>query len=254
MAEKLSFHSGFFFDIFEKSIHNLSMKIITWNCNGAFRKKFSQLESFDADIIVIQECEDPKMSNDKKYKEWASNFIWIGDNKNKGLGMFCKASVKLSDNNWDTNGLKYFISANIDNNFNIIGLWNHHANSPTFGYIGQFWKYLQINKPLMTKTLITGDFNSNKIWDKWDRWWNHSDVVKELEEIEIRSLYHEYFNEKQGEEQVPTFYLQRNISKPYHIDYAFADKKVFKKIKNIIIGQKNDWLELSDHMPIIIEF
>jgi exonuclease III len=43
------------------------MKIITWNCNGAFRKKFESLVSIDADILVIQECEDPAESKDKKY-------------------------------------------------------------------------------------------------------------------------------------------------------------------------------------------
>ena len=105
----------------------------------------------------------------------------------------------------------------------------------------------------MSKALIIGDFNSNKIWDKLDRWWNHTDVVRELEEIEIRSLYHEYFNEEQGEEQCPTFYLQKNILKPYHIDYVFADRKTFDKIKNIEIGQKIEWLQWSDHMPILIE-
>ena len=229
------------------------MVIINWNCNGAFRKKFKQLEQFEADIIVIQECEDPERSNDKDYREWAKNFIWTGENKDKGLGIFCKESLKISNNNWETNNLKYFISANINDDFNIIGLWNHHANSPTFGYIGQFWKYLQINKTLMSKTLIIGDFNSSKIWDKWDRWWNHSDVVRELEEIEIRSLYHEFFNEEQGKEQHPTFYLQKNILKPYHIDYAFADRNTFSKIKKFEIGKKIEWSQWSDHMPILIE-
>ena len=35
------------------------MKIITWNCNGAFRKKYDFLNNFDWDIAVIQECENP---------------------------------------------------------------------------------------------------------------------------------------------------------------------------------------------------
>jgi len=229
------------------------MKIITWNCNGAFRKKFHLLEQFNADIEVIQECENPEAATDEAYKQWASNFLWTGENKNKGLGIFCRASLKVKNNNWETNKTKYFISANIDNKFNIVGAWNHHADSPNFGYIGQLWKYLQVNKSLMRQTIIAGDFNSNKIWDEWDRWWNHSDVVRELEEIGIRSLYHEYFGEEQGKEKTPTLYLQKNIQKPYHIDYVFADKNAFKKIKNIKIGDKSDWLKWSDHMPMVFE-
>ena len=33
------------------------MKIITWNCNLNFSKKFENLEEYDSDIIIIQECE-----------------------------------------------------------------------------------------------------------------------------------------------------------------------------------------------------
>jgi endonuclease/exonuclease/phosphatase family metal-dependent hydrolase len=66
-------------------------------------------------------------------------------------------------------------------------------------------------------------------------------------------LYHEYFNEEQGEEKSPTFYLQKNILKPYHIDYAFADRKTFDKVQSIEVGHKTEWLQWSDHMPILIE-
>ncbi|MDX2468996.1 MAG: endonuclease/exonuclease/phosphatase family protein, partial [SAR324 cluster bacterium] len=70
------------------------MKIVTWNCNGALRKKLETLENFDADILVIQECENPELST-KDYKEWASNFLWKGDNKNKGIGIFAKKDIEL---------------------------------------------------------------------------------------------------------------------------------------------------------------
>lgn len=229
------------------------MKILNWNCNGAFRKKFSLFSEDDFDIMVIQECENPFDSKDKNYINWARNYIWVGDNKNRGLGIFCNDKIKLKNNNWDSDNLKYFISANINNDFNIIGVWNHHANSPNFKYIGQFWKYLQLNKTKFKDTFIIGDFNSNKIWDQWDRWWNHTDVVNELNEIGIRSLYHEYYKENQGEELTPTFYLQKNISKKYHIDYLFADKCKFNNISKFEIGKVENWLQYSDHMPIIIE-
>lgn len=32
------------------------MKIVSWNCNGKFREKFSVLQKLDADIYVVQEC------------------------------------------------------------------------------------------------------------------------------------------------------------------------------------------------------
>jgi exonuclease III len=229
------------------------MKLVTWNCNGAFRNKFEAISSLDADVMVIQECEDPMQCKDIQYKEWAKNYLWVGDSKNKGLGIFCKGNIQLSINDWEKNGTKHFISAKIDNDFDLIAVWNHHANSPNFRYIGQFWKYLQINKSQLKDCLIVGDFNSNKIWDEWDRWWNHSDVVRELDEIGVRSLYHEFYNVLQGEEQHPTFFLHRNLAKPYHIDYIFASKNRFGKVDSYEIGETSIWLTISDHLPIIAE-
>jgi len=57
------------------------MKIITWNCNGAFRKKYEAISALDADVYIIQECEDPIQTKDQGYKDFASNYIWIGDTK-----------------------------------------------------------------------------------------------------------------------------------------------------------------------------
>ncbi len=228
------------------------MTIVTWNCNGAFRKKYAELAFLNADIMVIQECENPETSIDKAYKEWAVNYLWTGDNKNKGLGIFCKKEISLVRNNWEDNKTKYFISARINDRFNLLAVWNHHAQSPNFKYIGQLWKYLQVNKIHLKEAIIAGDFNSNTIWDEWDRWWNHTDVVRELDDIGIRSLYHEYFNERQGKESNPTFFLQRNQSKAYHIDYVFASTKMFTEVRSIVIGNSSKWLKFSDHLPMII--
>ena len=234
------------------------MKIITWNCNGALRKKFENLSDFNADINVIQECENPAETKHKEYNEWAENYLWIGDTKNKGIGIFAKKNINLKRLNWSDNykdhKVKHFLPCSVNGDFDLLAVWNHSNKSPTFGYIGQLWKYLQVNKTNLNKSLIIGDFNSNKIWDKWDRWWNHSDVVTELYEIGIESLYHKYWKEEQGTETQPTFFLHRKLEKPYHIDYVFGSNEFINGLKKMEFGKVSDWLKVSDHLPIICEF
>ena len=234
------------------------MKIVTWNCNGALRNKFKELSFFKADIYIVQECENPIETKNQEFIFWAKNYLWIGDNKNKGIGIFANSDIKLKKLDWSDiykdHKVKYFLPCNVNDEFDLLAVWTHNNNSPTFGYIGQLWKYLQINKSKLANTLIIGDFNSNKIWDKWDRWWNHSDVVNELKDIGIESFYHSFYIEEQGEERQPTFYLQRKIEKPYHIDYVFGNTQFLSNLKGIEIGEKNKWLVISDHLPIICEF
>lgn len=233
------------------------MRIVTWNCNGALRKKFESISHFDADIYIIQECENPLEIKDKNYTEWSKNHLWVGDNRNKGLGVFAKNEIKLEKLTWNNEyknqPVKHFLPCRINNDFNLLAVWTHRNNSPNFGYIGQLWKYLQLNRNNLNEIIIAGDFNSNAIWDQWDRWWNHSDVVNELKELGIESFYHNFTGENQGKETKPTLYFQKNIIKTYHIDFIFGDKKFINKIALFEIGEYDKWLKTSDHMPIFCE-
>jgi len=232
------------------------MKIISWNCNGAFRKKFENISAFNADIYIIQECEDPKQTRHHEYKEWGRNHLWIGDSKNKGLGIFAQPHIELEPLGWSNNyrdhSVKYFLPCLVNGDFQLLGVWTHRNKSPNFGYMGQFWKYLKTNLSLFDKIIVAGDFNSNAIWDQWDRWWNHSDVVQMLYKRQITSVYHEEMAEKQGEESRPTFFLQKNAEKPYHIDYFFTSPHF--ETRSLKIGQYEDWINISDHVPIVYEF
>lgn len=229
------------------------MKFVTWNCNGAFRKKYHTLEDYAADILVVQECEDPSRST-RAYREWAGDSLWIGTSKNKGIGIFPRNGAEISSLPWGDNGLQSFLPCRVNNSFNLLAVWTKYANSPNFRYIGQVWKYLQLNRELLSQEplVLCGDLNSNTCWDEWDRWWNHSDVVRELGEIGLYSVYHEHYGEQQSQETRPTLYHQRNIEKPYHVDYAFCTKAMFNPgVDGVVVGEPEKWLQFSDHMPII---
>lgn len=234
------------------------MKIVTWNCNGAFRKKFDRISELNADIYVIQECENPIESKNKEYINWAVNYIWNGDTKNKGLAVFAKPEIELEKLDWSNefkdHSVKHFLPCRINRQFNLLAVWTHKNNSPNFGYMGQFWKYLQVNRDKMRNILLIGDFNSNKRWDEWDRWWNHSDVVNELREIGIESFYHKIKQEEQGKETMPTLYFQRKLERPYHIDYVFGSAEFESILNKLQVGTAENWLDISDHMPIITEY
>lgn len=234
------------------------LRIVTWNCNGAFRKKFEKISELNADIYVIQECEDPSQINHKDYQNWSINHLWIGDNKNKGIGIFARQGIVLEFLDWSNkykdHFVKYFLPCRINQKFNLLGVWAHRNDSPNFGYIGQVWKYLQINRENLRDSVIVGDFNSNVIWDQWDRWWNHSDVLKEFQELSLESLYHHYFKESQGKETQPTLHFRKSLERSYHIDYVFASNSFISELKRVEIGKQMDWIYASDHMPLICDF
>lgn len=233
------------------------MKIVSWNCNGALRNKYEHLSDLNADLYIIQECENPELAKHQHYSAWAGNYLWKGDNKNKGLGIFAKNNTSIEALNWsDTykdHEVKYFLPCLVNNDFQLLSVWTSKNKSPNFGYIGQLWKYLEINKHKFNKIVVAGDFNSNSIWDEWDRWWNHSDVVQELSKMDVNSLYHSHFNEQQGKESKSTFYHQKNKIKPYHIDYIFASKAIEECMTSFEVATIENWLKYSDHLPVICE-
>lgn len=246
------------------------MKIVSWNCHGALRNKLAIVDQLQADLLIAQECEDPENSIET-YREWAGDYLWVGDSVHKGIGVFPKNgnTVKKLDwnrqfsvkgfsssspaMNWSSHELKLFLPFLLNDTYLMLAVWTKGKDDLVFGYIGQFWKYMQIHAQdfQCPNSIIIGDFNSNTRWDKPDSWWNHSDVVQHLESIGVVSLYHQQSGEVQGQETQATFYMQRKLEKPYHIDYAFISRDLCKRSK-LEIGDAETWLSFSDHLPLVL--
>ncbi len=232
----------------------VSLRIVTWNCNGAFRLKRQAVDALHADVLVIQECEDPAQST-AAYRDWAGEYLWTGYGKSKGVGIFPRKGQLIEPLDWAGQEYQLFLPARLDRTLTILGVWTQNSKPATYSYIGQFWHFMQSNKARLDEsTVILGDFNSNSIWDRPRRAWNHSDCVNALRELSFTSLYHHTRSEGQGQEREPTFYFYRKPEKPFHIDFIFAhDCLISAENCRIQIGDPNIWLSLSDHMPMIAD-
>lgn len=221
------------------------MKIISWNCRGKFREKYSLIKPYNADIYVIQECENPQ-KHPVILSEFYANYFWYGEKDSKGLGIFAKPEIQMIKNDWPTYCLRHFLSVRINGTFDLLGVW---ASAP---YIEEYYIYQTINIDKYTEsTVIIGDFNSNTIWDRDHGNRNHSAVVKELNEKGLVSAYHFVTGEKAGYETQSTFFLYKNPNKKYHIDYCFLK---YDNIVDFQIFNYERWLKYSDHTPIQVVF
>jgi exonuclease III len=234
------------------------MKIITWNCQGAFRKKVDFILALKPDILVIQECEHPdKLLFDNKTKK-PTDVLWFGDNHHKGLGIFSYSACRFAPTETYTPNFKIIAPITVtggSHDFTLFAIWANNPSDKKKQYVGQIYHALKHYAPLLNNrsVVLTGDFNSNKIWDRATREENHSAVVEILAAKGIHSFYHHQFSQEQGKEKHPTFYLHRDKKKPYHLDYFFASNDLLSQLQDVKVGTYKKWITHSDHSPIIVE-
>lgn len=226
----------------------------------AFRKKNALILKEAPDILVIPECENEKNLRFGKLTPLPNDFLWHGEDESKGIGIFSYADYKLFLLEQHTPRFRYIVPIRVSgkNSFTLLAVWAMNESKENYKqrYIGQLWRGLQYYADLLgDDTIIVGDFNWNKIWDRSKGLaGNLTDMVGLLKEHDIISVYHAINREDFGKESSPTFYLHRRFEKRYHIDYCFSSIKYFSRLESFRIGRFSDWIEYSDHMPMMITF
>lgn len=235
------------------------MKLITWNCNMAFRKKAPIILAHKPDILVVPECEHPDKLVFSADTRKPTDSLWFGKNKNKGLGIFSYSKFRFKVLDVHNDNLEMIIPIAVSDgkfDFTLFAVWANNPSDKDGQYITQVWKAIhQYDSCIKEKqTILIGDFNSNTIWDRPRRVGNHSTVVNRLEEKQIFSVYHKYYKQQQGKEQHPSFYLYKSKFKPYHLDYCFASVDMVKHLKSVEVGDYDYWMRYSDHVPLMVTF
>lgn len=224
------------------------MKIISWNANGAFRKKYKEILKQDADIYIIIECEDPQTIDDADYHKAIRNPIWHGGISYKGMMVFSNnPEIAISPLDWEDHHHRYFLPLRVNNRFNLVASW---ACDP---YCVELYRWLTtVYGYLDEDSIVIGDLNSSVVLDanKKKSDVKFIDCIKLFAEKNMVDIWHFCKSEKQGEESCPTFFLYRHLDKQFHIDHCFSHPK---NIKDMKILTRWEWLSLSDHLPLSIE-
>lgn len=225
----------------------------------AFRKKADFILKHKPDILIVPECEHPDKLLFPIDTPKPTDVLWFGKNQNKGLAIFSYSDYRFSVLDNHNQELQMIIPISVTSkslNFNLFAIWANNPSDKDGQYIEQVWKAVNYYERLLTntKTVLVGDFNSNKIWDKKHRISNHSNVVKLLESKGIFSAYHLHHKQMQGTKEHPTLYMYRHKDKPYHIDYCFTSIDMAEKIQSVEIGDYDFWINHSDHVPVMVTF
>jgi exodeoxyribonuclease III len=229
------------------------MKIVTWNCQGAFARKAERIFSDAPDIAVIQECS--KCATEAgTYEGYRAR--WFGKNTHKGLGVFYRKDWRLRLLAQPKQTWIAAFKVQGPEEFKLIAVWACAVKGKRLdSYVGQIHQSLALNPNWFRSgpVVMTGDFNSNAIWDK-NRLKNHSSMVEVLQEHGLMSAYHDTHKEKHGGESKPTFYLYRKPGKryQYHLDYVFVPA-TWRSRMTMQVGTYGDWSSLSDHCPLKVE-
>ena len=224
----------------------------------AFRKKYESLISMKPDLLVIQECENESKLQKALDQIDYHQIIWYGKNPNKGVAVISFNNIKIELSPDHNPEYEYVIPIKVKvgrRKINLFAIWAMpHKTDRKKNYVGQIWGAINYYKTELKKnSILIGDFNSNAFWDDKYKIGNHSQVVQFLNERKIYSLYHRQENLNHGDEKDPTIYLLKQKTKPYHLDYCFASSKLISEKTTCEIGKHDDWIKLSDHMPVVVK-
>lgn len=238
------------------------MRIVAWNCNMAFHNKFEHLLALKPDIAVISECADRGIVSRKAPTFNPSSWAWIGDDPNKGLGVFTFGAFRGRISPNYRKDFPFIAPIRIDGPtpLNLLAVWACHAKKNSYEtQLGPLGRAIGAYRPFLEETpvIVAGDFNDNVRWDKPNKINKHSTNVEKLSELGLQSAYHCSRGVVQGDEAEPTIYWRdRKLDGPrYHIDYCFIPNDWMTLIGNVTIGSFDDWVAtgLSDHVPLVVD-
>lgn len=224
------------------------IRIVTWNCcRGKPEAKLPCLLALNPDVVVVQECARPADLN-------RETEVWYGDNPNQGLLVLVNNGFYLKPSNRKRITAKFFLPVQVAGKatFNLLAIWAKPSQRRPI-YVNTLFRGIAAYRDFIKSTpcIILGDLNTARYLSAGDSHMQFVNLLKD--EFGLVSAYHKYFGVDHGRETHNTYFDRTNRGKPFHIDYCFIPKSWLPMLKKVTVGCPRDWLDLSDHTPLIIE-
>jgi exonuclease III len=234
------------------------MRLITWNCKGAFHRKHDFVAALRPDILIVPECEMVSGVAQPFNSAPVQSFKWFGSNPRKGLAAISYGDYALEVHPSYDPRFQWIVPLSVSGPmaFVLFAVWSVPYGGYRSLYVRPVLDAFEFYKPTMdtSEVIWAGDFNSNFIWDTPSRRYKFRDLVSLLTQRGLHSLYHHQRQCEHGKEPDHTFYLHHHSHKGYHIDYVFAPERLHPYGINVSIGSHVEWSKRSDHAPLICDF
>jgi exonuclease III len=204
------------------------MRIVSWNCCMAWRKKQHLIEIIRPDIAVIQEI------SLKDLESTSAPFMhWVGNSRHKGLGIIGYANRRYTLIDDYAAHIPWFVPFTVDD-LHLLAIWACVASSAR-RYVRLVHEAIDHYDAFLDapQVIALGDYNSNANFDRKHQQLSHSNMVRRLADRGLMSVYHLQTREEHGGETAPTFFLHRSPAKPY--------------------GTPARFVPASDHLPLILD-
>ena len=238
-----------------------TMKLVVWNCNQALHRKASHVLELAPDIAIIPEAARQARTLTAK----ASGSVWIGAEKNKGLGVYSFNGFRIELHSSYDKRLQWIAPVLVSGptTFLLLATWalNDQASEkhPEQEHRGQVATALEVYRDVIEQCgmplVIAGDFNGCIEWDKREKHPFHFNTVRDLINHGLVSAYHTSRKVSQGQEADPTYWRDRTPNgQRFHIDYCFVPKSWMSDRLEVLTGEFDPWVanHLSDHAPLVV--
>jgi endonuclease/exonuclease/phosphatase family metal-dependent hydrolase len=231
------------------------LRLMTWNCRiGALRKKAQRIAPLHPDVLVMQEVEpiDGQAGLDGASQPAQRDRMGDPDYPKKAIGMFSYTGAVLHAVDLDDpmDCFRRYEASRGDLTFQVIAVSTADTDSRQTAFkqahtgIRRYKAWIK-QRP----TVLLGDFNANASF-KGSNW---GELMELLKPLGLVSAYHNRFNEAFGAETRCTYFHRGNPSAGFHIDYCFVPAMWASQIDNVSVGSYDDWQDVSDHVPLIVD-